>query len=93
LPGVLTAAAGINIASAGLIVALYQAVFFQHDRKESAPTSAVISGRDVFYVLFRNSAPPGQQLDAESIGRNTNTKFDRFGGIERLKACAASLTN
>lgn len=46
-----------------------------------------IGGRDVVYLLFPGSAQPGEHLDSASIERQTQPLFDRFGGIERLRAC------
>lgn len=52
-----------------------------------------IGDRDVVYVVFPNSAQPNLRLDAASIERFASPLMDRFGGIERLKACAASVGN
>ena len=52
-----------------------------------------IGDRDVLYVVFPNSAQPNLRLDAASIERFASPLLDRFGGIERLKACAASVGN
>lgn len=52
-----------------------------------------IGRRDVLYVLFPNSAHPGERLDAASIEQFASPLLDRFGGIERMKACAESVAN
>lgn len=52
-----------------------------------------IGGRDVLYILFPNTAEPDQRLDASSIEGLAGPQLERFGGIERLKACAESLGN
>lgn len=52
-----------------------------------------IGGRDVLYVLFPDTAEPEQRLDASSIERFAGPQLERFGGIERLQACAESLAN
>jgi hypothetical protein len=46
-----------------------------------------IGGRDVLYLLFPDSARPGERLDATSIERVARPLLDRFGGIDRLKTC------
>lgn len=50
-----------------------------------------IGGRDVVYLLFPGSAEPGDLLDAASIERMARPLLDRFGGTERLQACASSM--
>lgn len=52
-----------------------------------------IGGRDVVYVLFPSSAQRGQPLDAASIERSAGPLLDRFGGVARIVACAASLAS
>lgn len=52
-----------------------------------------IGGRDVIYLLFPNSAQSGQRLDASSIERLASPLLERFGGIERLKTCADTLSS
>lgn len=50
-----------------------------------------IRGRDVVYLLFPKTAQPGQHLDETSILRMAEAPLEKFGGVERLKECAAVL--
>ncbi|MEY6434061.1 glycoside hydrolase family 75 protein [Thioalkalicoccus limnaeus] len=50
-----------------------------------------IGARDVVYLLFPGSAQAVASFDAILIERAAKPLFERFGGIDRLKACAASL--
>lgn len=52
-----------------------------------------IGDRDVVYLLFPKTAQAGQKLDTASIDRLAGAQLQAFGGIERLKACAASVVN
>jgi hypothetical protein len=52
-----------------------------------------IGGRDVLYLLFPSSAQTGERLDAASIERMARPLLERFGGVERLQACAPALAN
>lgn len=51
-----------------------------------------IGGRDVVYLMFPKTAQPGQHLDEASIRRMAEAPLEKFGGVERLKECAAALT-
>lgn len=52
-----------------------------------------IGSRDVFYVVFPNTAQPGPRLDATSIENAARPLLNRFGGLERLQECARSPTS
>lgn len=52
-----------------------------------------IGGRDVVYLLFPNSARPGERIDADFIERVAGPRLEAFGGIDRLKECASALVN
>lgn len=51
-----------------------------------------IGGRDVVYLMFPKSAQAGQHLDEASIRRMAAAPLAKFGGVERLKDCAATFT-
>lgn len=52
-----------------------------------------ISGQDVVYLMFPNSAQAGQKFDIAMIDRLAGEQLQAFGGIERLKECADSLAH
>jgi hypothetical protein len=52
-----------------------------------------IGGRDVAYLLFPASAQPGERIDAAYAERVVTPLLERFGGVGRVKECAAALTN
>lgn len=47
-----------------------------------------IGGRDVTYLMFPGSGPSETRMSADSIRSEGKKLLDRFGGEERLKACA-----
>ncbi|MDT4292020.1 glycoside hydrolase family 75 protein [Methylomonas sp. MO1] len=50
-----------------------------------------IGNRDVVYLLFPNTAQPGQKFDTANIDRIGGEQLQKFGGIERLQECSGLL--
>ena len=53
--------------------------------------SVGLSGRDVLYVVFPGSADLSERLDVATINALVEPFIARFGGEERLRACATAL--
>jgi hypothetical protein len=50
-----------------------------------------IGGRDVAYVLFPRSLKSGQTITRQSINEEGGRLLERFGGVERLRACLSQM--
>src|SRR6266566_3239866 len=84
LPGILTATAGTITAIAGLVVALYQAGFFEHDKKESAvagaPSATVSASHEDAKEADVQSTSPALSVSAQPPSKTTNLLAADNGG-------------
>jgi hypothetical protein len=71
-------------------VALHQSLgngpfVLRHGKRRAARG---IGGRDVLYVMFPGSRKANEQITKERIDKEGEQLLDKFGGKERLLACA-----